>query len=191
MEIEKIELIHQGKYISYYEASYKLDSGHIKKYELVSRNHSLTTKTLGRGRIEGVGLVPFSENHEKIILQKEYRLSCNDWVYTFPAGIIDLGEEVSVAAKRELKEETGVDLIKVIDILPACFTCQGFSDELMEIVICEAKGDVRNSLDEAEVIEANWYSKEDVRKLFDLKVKMSVRTQMFLWCWLNQKERQN
>ena len=44
-------------------------------------------------------------------------MSVGDYVYNFPAGLIDEGETPEVAAKRELKEETGLDLIVIEDKL--------------------------------------------------------------------------
>ena len=38
-----------------------------------------------------------------------------------------------------------------------------------------------------EEIEANWYTKEEVKKLIEEGAYMSVRTQMFLWQWINEK----
>lgn len=186
MKIIDVEKVYQGKYISYYIASYLLNDGSIKKYELVSRDHNLNINTIGRGNVTGVGLVIYSEDFSKVLLQKEFRLAANQWLYTFPAGIIDPGETAAVAAKRELKEETGIDLIKMIDVLPPCFTCQGFSDEMMTIAIGIGSGEIKGSTNPVEEIIPRWYTKEEVRELFNNKVAMSVRTQMFLWQWLNR-----
>jgi len=92
-----------------------------------------------------------------------------------------------MAAKRELKEETGVDLIKIDAVLSPSFASQGTSDEMMQIVICRCEGEIVNSSFADEEIEARWYSKDEIKKLLDDNVYMSVRTQMFLWQWINEK----
>ena len=131
-------------------------------------------------------VVSVSLKKDKVLLQKEFRLACNKWIITFPAGLIDAGETPKAAAKRELKEETGVELIDVIDILPPCFTCQGFSDELMSIIIGVGQGEPIPSNDPSEEIIPKWYTKEEVKQLFKNQIYMSVRTQMFLYQWINE-----
>ena len=44
-------------------------------------------------------------------------MACGDFVINFPAGLIDEGEEFQESAKRELKEETGLDLIEITDVM--------------------------------------------------------------------------
>ena len=90
-----------------------------------------------------------------------------------------------MTAKRELKEETGLDLIEIIDVLPPSFASPGTSDEMMNIVIAKVDGEIKESCYENEEIIANWYTKEEVKKLLEEGAYMSVRTQMFLWMWIN------
>lgn len=52
------------------------------------------------------------EDDEKILLNKEYRMSVGGFVYNFPAGLIDDGETPEQAARRELKEETDLILYR-------------------------------------------------------------------------------
>ena len=81
------------------------------------------------------------EKNEKILLNKEFRLALGDWVYNFPAGLIDEGEEPIESARRELKEETGIivqdtDEMQVIN--PCLFSTPGMTDEsnaLVKIVL--------------------------------------------------------
>ncbi len=185
MKLEKLELIHKGNFLSYYIATYRNNDGGIKKYELVSRNPNLSIETFKGHNPAGVGLVCYSPNKDKILLEKEFRLACNEFVYNFPAGLIDPNEGVEETAKRELKEETGVDLINIIDVLPPSYASQGTSDEMMTLIICTCDGEITNSCYVDEEIETKWYTKDEVKKLFEEKAYMSVRTQMFLYMWMN------
>ena len=186
MKLIKLTKIHEGKFLSYYVADYLNSNNHIKSYEFVSRNKNLTIDSFGKGCPQGVGLVPFSLDDQKVLLQKEFRLATNNWVYNFPAGLIDKGESVEETAKRELFEETGTHLIRIDAVLPPSFASQGTSDEMMSIVICHCEGEIINSSFEDEEIIAKWYTKEEVKELISNKAFMSVRTQMFLWQWCNK-----
>ena len=92
------------------------------------------------------------------------------------------------AAKRELKEETGLDLVEIKDVLPPSYASQGTSDELMQLIICTCEGEIKESIFADEEIIAKWYTKEEVKNLFLQNAYMSVRTQMFLYMWINEKE---
>ena len=188
MKLVSINKKYQGKYLSYYVATYLLDNNEIKEYELVSRNPRLNISNFGKVNPAGVGMVTYSEDKKKILLQKEFRMATNNYVYNFPAGLIDEGESPIDTARRELKEETGLDLIEIIDVLPPSFAAQGTSDEMMYIVICTCKGDLSPSIYAEEEISASWYDKNQIKQLLDNKAYMSVRTQMYLYSWVNQKD---
>ncbi len=187
MKLLDLKQIHKGKYLSYYVASYLNKNNEIKEYEFISRDSHLTKETFGYNVPAGVGLVALSENKDKVLLQAEFRLATNKFVYNFPAGLIDKGETPEQAAKRELKEETGVDLIEVFDVLSPSYASQGTSDELMQLVVCTCRGEIKESIYADEEIIAKWYTKDEIRKLLADGAYMSVRTQMFLYMWVNNK----
>ena len=186
MKLLELKQIHRGKFLSYYVASYLNKDNKIKEYEFISRDHNLTKESFGSNIPAGVGLVPFNKDKTKIVLQSEFRLATNHFIYNFPAGLIDEGETAEDAAKRELKEETGLDLISIEAVLPPSYASPGTSDEQMKIVICTVEGEIQESCFVDEEIKANWYTKEEVRHLIEEKALMSVRTQMFLWQWINE-----
>ncbi len=188
MKLIDVRKIHQGKFLSYYVASYINKDGDLKEYEFISRKNNVTKDIFGQVVVEGVGLVPLSENHQRILLQKEFRLATNRDVYNFPAGLIDKGETPQEAAKRELKEETGLDLIEIIETLSPSYASQGTSDELMQIVVCTCEGEIKESCYADEEITARWYTKEEIKELLKQNVFMSARTQMFLWQWCNSEK---
>lgn len=186
MILRKLEKIHQGKFLTYYVATFDLNNGNVKEYELVSRDPNLSIETFGKNKCAGVGMVAFNVGKTKILLQREFRPATNRWVYNFPAGLVDEGETALEAAIREVREETGLEAVKVDAVLPPSFASQGTSDELMQIVICECEGEITGSIYAEEEIKPAWYTKEEVKKLLDEGAYMSVRTQMFLWQWANQ-----
>lgn len=186
MKLVDLKKKYEGKYLTYYVASYLNKNNEIKEYEFISRNNNLDINSFGAINPQGVGMIAFNMKKDKILLQKEFRLACNNYVYNFPAGLIDFGEDASVAAKRELKEETGVNLIQIDKVLSPSYASQGTSDEMMQIVICRCEGEIVNSSFVDEEIEASWYTKEEIKKLLNDNVYMSVRTQMFLWQWINE-----
>lgn len=187
MVLKELKKIHQGKFLSYYVATYINKDNKEKDYEFISRDPHLTKVTFGKNKAAGVGMVCYNLDKSKVLLQKEYRLATHKEVYNFPAGLIDEGEEVKETAKRELKEETGLDLVEIEAILPPSYASPGTSDELMQLVICKVKGEIKESCYADEEIKAKWFSKDDVRKLIADSAPMSVRTQMFLYQWVNEK----
>ena len=187
MKLIKLTQIHKGSYLSYYVADYENDNGDIKQYELISRDHNLTTEKIGNAKPAGVGMVVYSRDKTKVLLESEFRLATNHFIYNFPAGLIDKGETAEQAAERELREETGTKLIDIEAVLPPSYALPGISDEFMQIVICRAEGEILGSDNVDEEIHTRWYTKDEIKALFDQGAHMSVRTQMFLWQWINEK----
>lgn len=187
MKFVDLRKVFEGKFLTYYVADFINKEGQVKSYEFISRDKSLTKESFGKNKPAGVGMVTFSKDKTKILLQKEFRLATNHFVYNFPAGLIDKGESPVEAAKREIREETGLEMVELIKELPPSYASQGTSDEMMSIVICTVDGDIKESCFADEEIYAKWYTKDEVRKLIDEGALMSVRTQMFLWQWVNEK----
>lgn len=185
MELNSIVKILNNKYIHLYNASYINASGKEKNYELISRNPNLTVEEFSSNkRVDAVGIVVLNTSKDKILVCKEFRLACNKWVYNFPGGLIDGDETCTEAAVRELKEETGLDLVNVIDVMPPAITAVGISDESVYTVVGIATGEFAKSTSDDEEIEPLWLTKDDVRNLLKEEAYMSLRTQSLLWMWV-------
>lgn len=66
-------------------------------------------------RRDGVAIVPIDIFHN-VLLIKEYSVGSNSFLYTLPGGHIDEGESPKVAARRELREETGYSAREMIKL---------------------------------------------------------------------------
>lgn len=188
MKFEKIEKIHQGKFITRYDITYKTVDDKEKVYEMISRNHNMIThEELSNHSADSVVLIMHNKTGDKILLNREYRMACGDFVFNFPAGLIDPGEEFMESAKRELKEETGLDLVRVDDVLGESFSAIGFSNEKNICVVGVAEGTFCPSHSTVEEIEALWYIKEEVRELLK-KEYFAARTQSYCYLWSKEED---
>ncbi len=101
MQVKKIEKKHEGKFITRYDITYLLNNGEEKVYEIISRDKNITDiSQLRKEAPDSVVLIMEDEAGERILLNKEFRMSIGEWIYNFPAGLIDPGEAPAVAAAR-------------------------------------------------------------------------------------------
>ena len=183
MKFVKIDKIHQGQFITRYDALYETKSGEKKVYELISRDPDIKThEDLNSSKIDSVVLILRDENDERILLNKEYRMATGEWVYNFPAGLIDEGETIETAAERELREETGLHLDSIEYIWHESYSAIGFSNEKNACIEGRASGTIKPSDSELEEIEAAWYTKKELAELLKT-CHFAARTQAYCVLW--------
>jgi len=77
-----------------------------------------------------------AEKEPRVLLVRQYRYTVNDFIWEFPAGRIDEGEDELPAAKRELLEETGYSAERWKRVL-FFYVSPGFLDETMAVYLAE------------------------------------------------------
>ena len=183
MEYKGIRKVNEGKFITRYDLEYETKDHKKKVYEIISRDKNIDSiDTLRNNHTDGVVIIMTNEDDEKILLNKEYRMSVGGFVYNFPAGLIDDGETPEQAARRELKEETGLNIIQIEDQLFDSYSAIGFSNETNAVIIGKAEGTFAPSTSTLEEIYAGWYTKAEVRELLKDKY-FAARTQAYCYMW--------
>lgn len=183
MEFKSMDKGQEGKFITRYDLHYVTVDNKEKVYEIISRNKNLKSfEELHDKTADAVVLIMHNKENDKILLNKEYRMAVGDWVYNFPAGLIDPGETPEIAAARELREETGLHLDSINDFIGESYSAVGFSNEKNVCVVGTASGEICASDSSLEEIEAGWFTKSEIRELLK-KCAFAARTQAYCYLW--------
>lgn len=184
MKFRKLKKVHSGEYLTRYNLEYETKSGRLKQYEIVSRNPHLQQKTdLSAEKPDAVVMIIHNPEGDRLLLNHEFRMAVGEWVYNFPAGLIDPGETIPVSASRELREETGLHLSAILEQWKESYSAVGFSNEKTVVVVGTAEGELRGSDSEMEEIEARWFTRQEIQQLLQNE-SFAARTQAYcsLWC---------
>ena len=130
MKFRSIEKKGSGDYLSRYDIHYETPAGGEKVDEMFSRDPGISTEEkLRHPRTDAVMIIMTDESREHLLLIREFRLELDREIYGLPAGLIDPGETPESAARRELKEETGLDLLEIRHVMPPAYSAVGLSNE--------------------------------------------------------------
>ena len=140
--VGKIEKKTGSRFLSYYEMEAIHRDGSISPYYMVSRNQDPTRLKAVTGGNPPDGVVIYGLYQDKVVLVRQYRYPIGGFVYEFPAGLVEPGEDIQQAAIREMFEETGLTLTPV----PSggygrpFFTTVGMTDESCGTVFGRCQG---------------------------------------------------
>jgi ADP-ribose pyrophosphatase len=142
MEILSKKIVWTGKFMSAVEITYRDARGAVRTWEALER--------VGIGGIVVmVGITPAG----KVILERQFRPPLGRDVIELPAGLVEAGEVMEEAAKRELIEETGWAAGK-LEYLAEGPISTGASTEALRAYLCTELQHVgKNGGDDNEIIE--------------------------------------
>lgn len=185
MKYQGMRKVHEGRFITRYDVDYVTEAGNPKTYEIISRNRDMKTlEELQNTTPDSVILIMTDAGGERILVNREYRMAMAQWIYNFPAGLIDPGETPEESARRELWEETGLTITRIDDVLDGSYSAIGFSNERNICIFGSAEGTFRESTSDAEEIVPGWYTKEEMKHLLRTEC-FAARTQAYCYAWAN------
>lgn len=184
LELKSMEKTRDTRYLKNYTLTYKNKAGKEKRYEIVSRSNMSGPEELGK-RSSGVSIVVYSEDRERILLLKEFRMGVNSYVMNNVAGMIEPGETMEECIARELYEEAGLEVKEILDILPPAFAAVAISDTKTNTAYVVAReGEISDHTSDNEEIIPGFYTKEEVRELLRTE-EFSARTQVICYAFCN------
>ena len=108
-------------------------------------------------------IVALDEN-ENIYLERQFRYPFNKICIEIPAGTRDKNEDVSLCARRELKEETGL-VANELEYLGEFCPSIAFSDEIIHIYLARGLRAEEQKLDDDEFLEVFKLPFDDALKM--------------------------
>ena len=182
MEIREIKKISDQHHLNLFSLSYLDQRGSEKSWVFASRKRVPEVVDETPPAADAVVIVPFHREKEKLVMIREFRVPLGGFQYGFPAGLVDPGETVEKAGARELKEETGLDLVTVVRTSPPIYSSSGMTDESISLVFADCRGEMNLSGNEAsEEISVLFLSRADAKNLLDTPgLKFDVKSWIIL-----------
>lgn len=184
-KVTKLNTLVKTKFLSMYEAKYENRVGNEKSWMIATRKSKeiLEEKFFENKKDEddAVVIAAFHKPSNKIVLVKQFRVPVNDFVYELTAGLIDEGEDFKTSVKRELKEETGLDLVDIISDKSRLYLSPGMTDECVNLVFCTCEGELSTeNMEEDECIEPMLVSVEEAKEIIEKGDNMDIKCYLVL-----------
>lgn len=141
MKPERQTLHYRGRVVSLTTDEVVLPNGHRAVLEVVHH--------------PGGAAVVALDGQRRVCLLRQYRYVADGWLWELPAGKLEPGEPPLGTARRELREEAGVDATAWRD-LGTCLSSPGVFTERMHLYLATDLAPAATAHERAEVIEVHW-----------------------------------
>jgi ADP-ribose pyrophosphatase len=145
--INGIKKLTDNRYLNLYELDAAFRDGSRAPYYVASRRKSADTIKAATHDNHPDGVIlygVYGEQKDKVVLIRQYRYPLGGYVYEFPAGLVEQGEDMLEAGVREMFEETGLQFTPVQTARPF-FTSIGMTDESCGTVFGYCSGTPSNA----------------------------------------------
>ena len=133
--------IHQGSVVNLGLETVKLPNDEILALEIV--------------RHPGGAVIVARDDDNRVCLIRQFRHAAGGWIWEFPAGMLELGEDPEIAARRELHEETGCHAA-TWKSLGSTLSTPGFCTERLHIFLATGLELKSAAPEPHEFIEVHW-----------------------------------
>ena len=181
-KVTKLKALVETRYLSLFEAEYENKVGNMRTWTIASRKDNDTLQKQffenKEDETDGVIIAAYHKEKKKLVIIKQFRIPLNNYVYELPAGLIDPGENAKSTIGRELLEETGLEIVDVIENrgIQKVYVSAGMTDESLAFVYCTCEGEISDEhLEEDECIEAMLVSQGEAKELIQSKEKFDVK----------------
>lgn len=200
--VHNVKKTTDNPYLNMYELDMLTDKNEHATYYMASRTEKIEDLKLNTGINKADGVIIYAvykgadkaadkEKKERLVLIRQYRSTINGFIYEFPAGLVDEGENFKEAGRRELKEETGLDFepVNAGDMYTKpYFTTIGMTDESCGTVYGYAYGkpskDGQEASEEIDIVLAD---KQEVRRILK-EERVSIMCAYMLMHFLNTED---
>ena len=145
--INGIKKLTDNRYLNLYELDATFRDGSRAPYYVASRRKSTDSIKAATHDNHPDGVIlcgVYGEEKDRLVLIRQYRYPIDGYVYEFPAGLVESGEDMVQAGIREMLEETGLSFSQVLSTQPFFMTV-GMTDESCGFVFGYCDGQPTNA----------------------------------------------
>jgi ADP-ribose pyrophosphatase len=190
MKIIKLDQVTQQRWLNLFVADYE-HNGHHGRWVFASRNEKPYAT-----HDDAVVIVPVLRNPgqpPRLVMIREFRVPVGDYVLGLPAGLVERGEPIEEAIRREMREETGYEVTKVKRVTQPMYTTPGLSDEAVSMAFIDVAGDETTQAkpEASEDIEVLLLDIDDIRRMCqdnNARIDVKAWTVLYLYEQLGRLE---
>lgn len=161
MKILRKEIVRESTFLNLCATVYRDQKGKTRVWTWVERPN------------ERKAVLIVAQVGSRLAVIREYRVPIGGYEWGFPAGLLDGDEPIETTARRELKEETGLEISKIHKVSPFVYNSAGITNESIAMVYASAKGEVsKKNLESSEDIETFLMDQAEVKKMLKDTDKM-------------------
>ena len=172
-QVNGIKKLTDNRFLNLYELDVGFRDGSRGCYYVASRRKSVQQLKAVTHDNHPDGVIIYGvhgEKKDKVVLIRQFRYPINDYVYEFPAGLVEPGEDMLEAGIREMYEETGLQFSPVEG--GCCsrpfFMTVGMTDESCGTVFGYCNGEPNNSHQEGtEDIQVLLADRRECRRILE------------------------
>ena len=145
--INGIKKLTDNRFLNLYELDATFRNGSQAPYYVASRRKTADTIKAATHDTMADGVIlygVYGKKKDKVVLIRQYRYPVDGYVYEFPAGLVEPGEDFTDAGIREMFEETGLQFEPVGNAKPFYMTV-GMTDESCGTVFGYCSGNPSNA----------------------------------------------
>ena len=152
-------LLHANRWISLYERD---------GWVYASRRQTGQPRRIDATTIIALHSEAEAASPHRLVVIEEFRVPIDGWEFGLPAGLLDGDEPVAECAARELKEETGLEVTRVLEQSGQTFSSPGLTDESQAFVVLTCRGtpSLRPGI-EGEQIKVHLLTRSGCRELLE------------------------
>jgi ADP-ribose pyrophosphatase len=180
--ITGMDLLADAEWLRLFRLHYRTKSRRERSWVMATRLAAPRCATGQSEKPDAVVIAAYHVDRAQIVVTREYRVAIGDYEYGFPAGLVDEGERVEEAARRELKEETGLETVRFLRQSPPLYSTAGITDESMAMVYVECNGQPSTEANhDSELIEVLFASPSEAARLCaDASLKFDAKSWLVL-----------
>ena len=169
--VKGIKKLTDNRFLNLYELDAEFRDGSQAPYYVASRRKTIESLKAVTHDNHPDGVILYGvhgEKKDKVVLIRQFRYPLNGYVYEFPAGLVEPGEDMMDAGIREMYEETGLNFTPVDagSYSRPFFTTIGMTDESCGTVYGYCSGEPSASNQEGtEDIQVVLADREECRRI--------------------------